>query len=467
MKRPNAASLVLFGFSLGIISSANAVNLGSSVFPDVPSGAYFDSAVGDMYSDGIITGYDTGKFGPNDFVTRGQVAVMMQRFKNKYLGGGSVTVSSSSSSSSVSTATSSSSSVEQSTNEKGSFRFQTASFKVDENRKEVIISVLRYGGTEGNASVDFETTPQSATAGTDYVAISDTLSFGDGEATKTFTIEITDDDNTEDNETIQLRLQNPSSGSDLGNPKEATLTILDDDTGAGDAAAGGSNEHGLFSFSALEYEIADNGEEIDITIERLTGDKGAASIKFQTAHGTADSSNYDSNSGTIEFSDGQDARTFQIKTIKNDDINGNKTVKLTLHTPSGGAALGTRSEATLVIVDDENSSFGSGKLSLKDTSLNVTESDGSVEMIIDRLSGSSGEVKVDYETIDRTAKEGEDYTKTEGTLTFRDGEAQKSVFIPILYDDKNDPNKTFEFKLTNPTGGASLDSDDVATIRIQ
>src|SRR3990167_4117553 len=119
MKRPSASSLVLFGFSLGILTSVSAASLGSSVFPDVPAGSYFDSAVGDMYAAGIITGYSNGKFGPNDYVTRGQVAVLMQRLRNE-LTGGSVSVSSSSRSRSSESSESSSSSTSSSSSSSSS-----------------------------------------------------------------------------------------------------------------------------------------------------------------------------------------------------------------------------------------------------------------------------------------------------------------------------------------------------------
>lgn len=50
------------------------------IFPDVGSNAYFSSAVQDLSRIGIVRGYDNGNFGPGDYVTRGQVAVMIQRY---------------------------------------------------------------------------------------------------------------------------------------------------------------------------------------------------------------------------------------------------------------------------------------------------------------------------------------------------------------------------------------------------
>lgn len=49
-------------------------------FPDVQSTDYYSDSVESLTRLGILRGYDNGSFGPNDFVTRGQVAVMLDRY---------------------------------------------------------------------------------------------------------------------------------------------------------------------------------------------------------------------------------------------------------------------------------------------------------------------------------------------------------------------------------------------------
>lgn len=58
---------------------------GASSFPDVPAGAYYTAAVEWCRQAGVVTGYATsGLFGPNDPVTREQLAVMAYRFAGLY-----------------------------------------------------------------------------------------------------------------------------------------------------------------------------------------------------------------------------------------------------------------------------------------------------------------------------------------------------------------------------------------------
>ncbi|MBT4119401.1 MAG: hypothetical protein HOG89_00245 [Candidatus Peribacter sp.] len=474
MKRPNATSLVVFGFSLGLFASANAATLGSAVFGDVGGGTYYDSAVGDMYSAGIITGYNDGRFGPGDYVTRGQVAVMMQRLK-AHLTGQSITVSSSSvssrrvvsSSSSTTTSSSSSTSVQDTTiNNAGSFRFTTGSFKVDEDRDAATINVIRYGGNAGSVTVKYTTENGTAEAGSDYDLSEGIITFADGKTSGSFQVPIVDDNESEGNETVFVKLSSPGGGGQLGSPNTATLTIVDNDEGDG-SSVDPSNSHGVFVFSASEYEASEDMGSITITIDRTSGTSGTATVKFETSDGTADSSYYDQNVGTISFADGETSKTVTVTVKDNNNNNGNKTVNLKLSLPTGNATLGSLSTSTLVIVDNEISTFGKGKFRLSDNSY-PDASEGSPQVIIiDRIGGSEGEVTIDYETESSLAKEGDDFTETSGTLTFKEGESQKRISIPILTDTKDDPRESFRFRIKNPTGGAETASPAEAVITIQ
>ena len=49
-------------------------------FQDVPTGAFYDSAVGWLAATAITTGVGPGRYGPDDFVTRGQMAAFLWRF---------------------------------------------------------------------------------------------------------------------------------------------------------------------------------------------------------------------------------------------------------------------------------------------------------------------------------------------------------------------------------------------------
>jgi hypothetical protein len=391
---------------------------------------------------------------------------MMQRFK-AHLTGQNIQVSSSSRTVASSSSTSSSTTSVQDTtvNSAGSFRFTTGSFKTDEDKGSVTINVIRYGGNTGTVSVEYETQDGTANSGDDYDITSGKLTFPDGKTTATFQVAIADDNESEDNETIFLKLSTPGGGGQLGSPDTATLTIVDNDEGDG-TTADASNTNGVFVFSAAEYEVSEDMGSVTVTIDRTSGTEGAASVKLATTNGTADATYYDENTGTLSFADGESSKEVTITIKDNTGTNGNKTVNLKLSNPTGDAELGSLSTSTLIIVDNEISSFGNGKFKLGDSSYDASE--GAVVLItIDRVGGTKGEVTVDFATENALAKAGDDYTETSGTLTFKEGESQKMIAVPILSDTKDDDRETLRFKISNATGDATIDNPFETVITIQ
>ena len=77
-------------------------------------------------------------------------------------------------------------------------------------------------------SVDFATADITATAGSDYLATSGTLTFAAGETTKQVTVIVNGDLLDESNETFALNLSNPSNATIVD--AQGIGTITDDDT---------------------------------------------------------------------------------------------------------------------------------------------------------------------------------------------------------------------------------------------
>ena len=76
---------------------------------------------------------------------------------------------------------------------------------------------------------------------------------------------------------------------------------------------------------------------------------------------------------------------------------------------------------------------------------------------------SSELVTVDYKTIARTATEGEDFTRTRGTLRFEPGQTTKTVRVPIIDDTVEDDGETFLLDLYEASGATMVDTESWAT----
>ena len=80
------------------------------------------------------------------------------------------------------------------------------------------------------------------------------------------------------------------------------------------------------------------------------------------------------------------------------------------------------------------------------------------------FTGAGHRVRVDYATADGTAKAGEDYTATSGTLTFAAGERVKTVAVPILDDGHDEGHEQFVLRLSNVRGARVADGEATGTI---
>lgn len=81
------------------------------------------------------------------------------------------------------------------------------------------------------------------------------------------------------------------------------------------------------------------------------------------------------------------------------------------------------------------------------------ESDEKVRLGCMRLGTGVGTVKAKWETVDGSAKAGEQYVQAKGEVVFDDGDLQnKSIWIELLNDDKWHATNEFKVKLLRPEG---------------
>ena len=403
--------------------------------------------------------------------TRGQVAVMLDRFRKEILGE-SETVSSSSrrrTVSSSSTQSTSSSTTVTTGSGPGTLRFAKNSYTVSEDAGTVVIEVIRDGGSDGSVAVRFNLSEASATAGNDYDITNGTLRFSDGETSKTFSIRINDDSKTEGPETLNLTLSEVSGGASIG--KSIVVLTIDDDespsTGGGNSSTTTNPDAGSFMFTAHKYEVMEDTNNATITVKRINGSSGTVTVEYATTDGTGDGNNYSSAQGTLTFNSGETEKGFDIAIFDSDNITGNKSVNITLSAPTGGAFLSAPSKSLLTIIDKEIATTGTGTIKFSSSSYSVDEGDGIAIIKVTRSNGRTGTVSVQYSTSNGTATAGSDYTATSGTLTFVPGESEKSFTVDIKEDSISDASENVNISLTNPTAGATLATPSVASLTIE
>ncbi|MFO0953440.1 MAG: Calx-beta domain-containing protein [Isosphaeraceae bacterium] len=230
----------------------------------------------------------------------------------------------------------------------GAFGLGSATYSVNENAGTVTVTVNRTGGTSGAVSVHYATSNGTATAGSDYTAVSGDLTWADGDsAPKSFTIPILDDTVTEPNETVNITLSSPAGGATLGSPATSVLTIVDNDPPPAPA--------GTLQFSASTASVNESAGTVVLTVTRLNGSGGAVSVQFATANGTAVApGDFAATAGTLSWAAGETgSKTITVPIVNDTLVEGNETFTVALSSPAGGATLGTPASVVVTIVDDD------------------------------------------------------------------------------------------------------------------
>lgn len=186
----------------------------------------------------------------------------------------------------------------------------------------------------------------------------------------------------------------------------------------------------------------------------------AVNLTWATQDGTATApADYTSANGTLSW----DAGTYSTKTftvqVNAATAGSNTPKKFTIAFQSADAAFLTSSTVNVTVVPPSAPPV----ISVADAS--ALESAGSIPAVVTLAPTPTGTVTVHYATSDGSAKAGTDYTAVSGTLTFQAGQSMKTVSIPISNDESVEPDRTFTFTLSNPTGGTLGESSATMTIR--
>jgi len=330
-----------------------------------------------------------------------------------------------------------------------SVQFSAATYSVNEGAGLATITATLTGATALTATVSYATSDGTALAGSDYTAISGTLTFAPGVTSRTFSVPIINDAIFEANESLSLTLSNPVS-STLGSPNPATLTIVDNDAPPS------------VQFSAATYSVNEGAGSATITATLTGATAVTATVSYATSNGTAlAGSDYTAVSGTLTFAPGATSQTFSVPIIDDTAFEANESLVLTLSNPVS-ATLRSPNPASLTILDDD----GPPTVQFSSATYSVNESAGSATIVASLSKASAFSVTASYATSNGTALAGSDYTAASGILTFAPGTTARTFDVAIIGDTLDEADETITLTLSNPSGNATLGTPNPATLII-
>ncbi|MBA3243221.1 MAG: lamin tail domain-containing protein [Acidobacteria bacterium] len=116
----------------------------------------------------------------------------------------------------------------------------------------------------------------------------------------------------------------------------------------------GASSTSSIQFSAPQFHNPESDYKASISVSRVGDLSGPASVQYFATDETAnDRQDYTTAFGWLHFAAGEQTKTFDVLLTDDARAEDNETIHLTLATPTGGATLGTRSNALLFIHDND------------------------------------------------------------------------------------------------------------------
>ncbi|XP_048257204.1 adhesion G-protein coupled receptor V1-like isoform X2 [Haliotis rufescens] len=343
----------------------------------------------------------------------------------------------------------------------------------------ISLNVVRLGGSYGTAQVTWQATNDNEN---DLMMNSGQINFAESQTSAATEIQIRGDLVPELDENINIVLTATTEG-DLGDTsrRTAVVTILAND-----------GPYGVFTIADKQRPVIvqEGNSDVSITIQRQNGKFGTVDVSYASLLANesynylpgqvnrAGSSDFLSASGTVRFLPNQEYATFSVTVLDDDlpELDESIFVELKQAILTQGAQqrpvqdsprLGQKSQSYAQIIISRNDD-ASGRVELSASSLEVTEESGPLQLFVNRVGGTFGEITVRFSTIDLEASKLQDYiiTGTEQVI-LSDGEAQKRLPIRIENDFIPETSERFRIELLDSiTGGASLGSARQAIVTI-
>jgi len=293
-------------------------------------------------------------------------------------------------------------------------------------------------GADQPVTVEYGTADGGATVGSDYQAVSGTLTFAPSETSKTITVPVNGDLLVEPNESFYVYLGNP------------TNALLADDQGQGTIVD--DEPHSFLSITpVVSHSEGNTGQTpFAFAVTLSSAYDAPVTVDWATADGGATAgSDYQAAGGTLTFAPGETSKTITVRVIGDRIPEPSETFVVNLSgatnaTIADGQGVGT-------IVDDEP------RVSIGDVTKREGRN-GKATMFTFTITLSAAydqAVTMSFQTVNGTATTGDnDYVAKTGTLTFAPGETTKTITIAVKGDSKREAGETFYLDLFGLSGNA-------------
>ena len=310
--------------------------------------------------------------------------------------------------------------------------------EADEGAGSVEFTVTLDQPAPGPVRFSASTSDNTATAGSDYTALSDVLvSIAAGQDSGSVSVPILEDDDVEPRERFSLTLSN-AQGARL-NIATVSGEIVDNDSPQL-SVADASVAEGDDGTSNLEFVISLNQVAVEeVTVDYLSDNISASSV-----------TDYSTVSGTATIAAGQQQVVVSVPIKGDTTVEADETLSLTLSNPSANAGIAAGGDVATGTIENDD------QLSVSAVDTSATETDvGSVPLVFDIAFASATDVPLtlDWALQPGTASNPDDYSHSSGaasgTLQIAAGDSGAQISVQVASDNIIEGDETFTLQLSS------------------
>ena len=221
---------------------------------------------------------------------------------------------------------------------------------------------------------------------------------------------------------------------------------------------------GTLDLSASSYPVAENAGTVLLAITRTGGDDGAVSVSWSTADLTATAGNdyTPTTSGTVNLADGQSSATITVPILDDTTDEPAESFTVSISSPTGNAALGTTTSASVDISDDDAPPV----VQFDSASQSSPGESGTMNVTVSLSQPSAFNVTVPFSLDGSSTAGGGDFTiPTSSPLTILAGGVSATIAVDITADATDEAGETVVLTLGAPVN-ATLGSTTTHTATI-
>jgi hypothetical protein len=329
----------------------------------------------------------------------------------------------------------------------------------DDGSRTAVFTVSISRAFDEDASLVYATSGGSARVGGDYQARSGALRFIAGQTEATVAVPVAGDRMAEPSEFFFLQVTPNAEIASGATGSRGKAVILDDDSSS--------------SAPTITLEAVPGSESGDVVFTaRLSRPVSeSVSVQYRTLPGTAVSSDFEAETGTLVFGAGQTLQTVTLWTDFDNAVEIDEAFQLEIF---GAVNAELPNQAVAVretgwILDDDGVTqkravFVGGAIVSERHPLGTAEAVFSVE-----LSRAAQErLTFSYETVGSTARAGQDFVPTSGTVVFEPGQTRAEVRVPVMSDLIREAAEAFFLRLVGSfpaqVGSGAADAVGTATL---